>query len=112
MKQKIKIVIVFILSYTYIIINSHIYSYKNKLIEKISKIYNRYYKVNINEIDNEISGKKDNFEKKENSIINIGFTLDKDNVLDTMITVSSIMASQYKTTKIRFHFGVTNNFTA
>ena len=29
-----------------------------------------------------------------------------------MLTVASIMATQEKTTKIRFHFGVTNNFTA
>jgi len=29
-----------------------------------------------------------------------------------MITVSSILVSQFKNTKIRFHFGVTNNFTA
>ena len=29
-----------------------------------------------------------------------------------MITVSSILASQYKNTKIRFHFGVTDNFSA
>ena len=29
-----------------------------------------------------------------------------------MLTISSIMATQKKTTKIRLHFGVTNNFTA
>ena len=38
--------------------------------------------------------------------------LDKNYVYETMLTVASIMATQKKTTKIRFHFGVTNNFTA
>ena len=46
------------------------------------------------------------------SIINIGFTLDQNYILETMMTVSSIMASQRKTTKVRFHFGVINNFNS
>ena len=45
------------------------------------------------------------------SIINIGFTLDKNFVLETMVTVASILSTQYKTTKVRFHFGVTEQFT-
>lgn len=45
-------------------------------------------------------------------MINVGFTLDKNYILETIITVTSILSSQDKTTRIRFHFGVTNNFTA
>ena len=62
------------------------------------------------QIDNKFNKKIESY-NKINSIINIGFTLDKNYVLETMITVTSIMATQKNTTKIRFHFGVTNNFT-
>ena len=48
---------------------------------------------------------------KINSIINVGFTLDNNFILETMLTISSILATQYKTTKINLHLGVTNNFT-
>ena len=41
-----------------------------------------------------------------NSVINIGFTLDPGYILQTMLTISSIMATQNKLTKIVFHFGV------
>jgi hypothetical protein len=46
------------------------------------------------------------------NIINIGFTLDPGYILQTMLTAASIMKTQNKTTKIAFHFGVTNHFTA
>ena len=87
------------------------YIYKNKLSAGVKMIYEKYYKVNINEIERKIIKKKEPF-RYIKSIVNIGFTLDKKYVLETMITITSIMATQKKTTKIRFHFGVTNNFTA
>ena len=90
----------------------HAYNLKNKIIKEISIKYNEFNKVNINEIYNKINQEKDEFKEKIKSIINIGFTLDKNYIYETMLTVSSIMATQKKTTRIRFHFGVTNNFTA
>ena len=80
--------------------------------KEISKIFKKFNKVNINEIEEKISGKKFCNITNIYSTINIGFTLDKNYILETMITVSSILATQYKTTKIRFHFGVTDNFYA
>ena len=85
-------------------------SFKIEFKKEISKIFKSFNKVNINEIDEKINGKKFYNTTKINSTINVGFTLDKNFILETMITVSSILATQYKTTKIRFHFGVTNNF--
>lgn len=48
---------------------------------------------------------------KFKNTIHIGFTLDSKYILQTMLTVSSIMATQDKNTKIIFHFGVVYNFT-
>ena len=48
---------------------------------------------------------------KIKSIINVGFTLDMNFLLEAIITVTSILATQFKTTKVKFHFGVTDNFT-
>ena len=85
--------------------------YPPELINEITKVYETFDKVNINEIDNKIN--KNEIKNAEiKSTINVGFTLDANYVPETMMTVASIMASQFKTTKIRFHFGVTNNFTA
>ena len=50
--------------------------------------------------------------KKIKNIIHIGFTLDPEYILQTMLTITSIMATQDKTTKIIFHLGVIKNFTA
>ena len=92
------------------------YSYKNDskfklFINEIQKVYDSFNKVNMNDIDYKIYGKK--FANKYiDSTINIGLTLDKKYVLETMITLTSIMATQKKTTKIRFHLGVTNDFSA
>ena len=98
------ILLIFILIYDLPNIN------KNKFINGILKTYEKFEKVNINEIDNKIN-KKIEFIYNFNSTINIGFTLDKNYVLETMITITSIMATQRNSTKIRFHIGITNNFT-
>ena len=120
MIRKIKIKILIILDYLILLIIYILYYgsliegefYKTKFIQEIKKIYEIFNKVNINEVDNKIYGKSGFNDTKIQSVINIGFTLDKDYILETMITVASIMATQKNTTKIRFHFGVTNNFTA
>lgn len=44
--------------------------------------------------------------------IHIEFTLDPNYILETMMTISSIMDSQKRETKIVFHLGVINNFNA
>ena len=115
--QKIVIIIVFVIidsflykKYSSISIINENYN-KSKLIKEIEIIYNKYSKVNINKIDDRINKMKKN-SKNLASIINIGVTLDKNFVLETMVTLASIMATQKKNTKIRFHLGVTNNFTA
>ena len=83
---------------------------KKLLIEEVSKVYNIFDKVNINEIEEKIYNKSYLPPKKIKSIINVGFSFDKNFVLETMLTITSIMATQYSTTKINFHFGVTNDF--
>ena len=85
---------------------------KNQILKEINFQYHEFNKVNINDIYNSINKEKKNSFNNIKSTINIGFTLDKNYVYETMLTVASIMETQKKTTKIRFHFGVTNNFTA
>ena len=80
--------------------------------DEINKEYDKFKKVCINKIERSFLKKPKINEEKINSIINIGFTLDTNYIYETMLTISSIMATQKKTTKIRLHFGVTNNFTA
>lgn len=69
------------------------------------------FKVNINEIENNIYKKHESVENIK-SVINIGVALDKNYVYETIVTIASILATQNKSTKIRLHLGVTNNFTA
>ena len=83
---------------------------KSKLANEIEKIYNTFQKVNINEVDNNIN-KRIEYNRHINSTINIGVTLENNYVFETMITIASIMGTQKNNTKIRLHFGVTNNFT-
>lgn len=86
------------------------YFNKKRLIKEIAKVYNRFNKVNINEIDEKIN-KKDTFAINDiKSNINIGFSIDKNFLLETMLTITSILATQHNTTKINFHIGITNNF--
>ena len=118
MNKKNKILIIIYIINLSLLNSNNIYfffsnSYKNnvKFINEIKKLYNKYNKVNVNEIDNKINPKKDIIPTKIESIINIGFTLDRNFILETMLTITSIMKTQEKTTKVRFHFGVTNLFT-
>ena len=86
------------------------YYYTKKLIEEIAKVYNAFHKVNINEIDKKINKIEYFSPTKFNSVINIGITLDRNFILETMLTITSILATQHKATKINFHFGVSKNF--
>ncbi len=82
-----------------------------KIYKLIENKFQKEGKININEVEIMIKRLKKINEENINSIIHIGFTLDKGFILQTMLTVASIMATQKKTTKIIFHFGVINNFT-
>ena len=108
----------------YIFIFMYIYNPKYKLnnnyydkefAKEIQKTFLAHNKINMNEIEqafyknNSVDNKLFN---NVNSIINIGFTLDPNYILQTMITTASIMSSQNETTKIRFHFGVTRGFSS
>ena len=106
--NKLLIILIII---AFVLIFSNYLNFFNRFENEISNTYKDLNKVNINEIDNKINKKQDYYGDKVKSIINIGFTLDKNYVLETMLTVASIMATQEKSTKIRFHFGVTNQFT-
>ena len=112
-KKTIKLIIIFVLT----IIFFHKF-FNNKLkkkifLFKIKERFNKEGKVNINEIESIIEKKKylDNININTNTI-NVGFTLDPGFILQTMITVSSILSTQNNKTKIIFHFGVVNNFTS
>jgi hypothetical protein len=85
---------------------------KKAFINKIQKKFSINGKVNLNEIENEYFSKGSFNLEKNNSSINIGFTLDPGYILQTMLTLTSIMATQHNTTKIVFHLGVINNFSA
>ena len=71
------------------------------------EFYKKYISVNINKIESMLN-------KNEplpinigiNNEINLGFHIDKNYVLRSMITLTSIMDSQKNETKIRFHTAV------
>ena len=81
-------------------------------LNTIDKIFNENHKVNINNVEKNISTYKQNIFEYIKSTIHIAFTLDPNYVLETMLTLSSIMDTQNKNTKIVFHFGVIKDFTA
>ena len=87
---------------------------KKLMINDINHIFRKYNKININDIDKKYNPAKQNFKiiNEIKNIINIEFTLDPNYILETMLTVASIMATQKRTTKIVFHFGVIKKFTA
>ena len=100
------------------IITIYIFIFNTKIFDKkifINKIQEKFFingKVNLNEIENELFSKESSNLEKYNSSINIGFTLDPGYILQTMLTLTNIMSTQYNTTKIIFHLGVINNFSA
>ena len=111
MNHKIIILFYFFIIYL-VLLNLNNINFYNIFEKEISKKYEAFNKVNINEIDKLINKKEYYLTDQIKSTINIGFTLDKNYVLETMLTITSIMATQKNTTKIRFHFGVTEQFTS
>jgi arginine exporter protein ArgO len=75
---------------------------------EINLIFKKLNKININDIYEKYYPTKKNKNEIIKSEINIEFTLDPNYILETMLTITSIMASQKNTTKIVFHFGVIN----
>lgn len=84
--------------------------YNSKFIKLIENEFKNFEKVNINNIEYKIYDNKPEFNNFI-STINVGFTLDKNYTLETMLTSASIMETQKRETKIIFHFGVTKNFS-
>ena len=79
--------------------------------EKIYEFYTKNDYANLNEIESKIDkGRLYNLDNGKKNIINFGFQLDPNYILRAMITLASIMESQYSTSKIKFHFAVVLNF--
>jgi hypothetical protein len=107
------VIVVLLIIFLYIIKCKSLKLFDNdqKFIIEIEKEFSINGRININEIEEKLFlYKSDNLSKNYN-VINIGFTLDPGFILQTMITLTSIMATQNKTTKIIFHLGVTGHFT-
>lgn len=68
-------------------------------------------KININKIEKMFIKNKILNNEIINNLINVGFTLDPGYILETILTITSIMSTQHNTTKIIFHLGVIKNFT-
>ena len=83
-----------------------------QMIYQINRIFKKFNKININDIYNKYHPIKTYKKEIIKSKIDIEFTLDPNYILETMLTVSSIMASQKNSTKIVFHFGVIRKFNA
>jgi hypothetical protein len=114
-----KIMKIFLLILLFFILSFLSKNFRNKMNtnlinNEIDSIFRKYNKININDIDKKYNPTKQNLNNNIiiNNTINIEFTLDPSYILETMLTVASIMATQKRTTKIIFHFGVIKNFTA
>ena len=118
LKKKKKIIYIYalkVLSFFFSILTcffSYYFYNEEKMKYEISSKFGKFNKININNIYNKYHYTRNNKKKIIKNTIHIEFTLDPNFVLETMLTVASIMATQNNTTKIVFHFGVTGNFTA
>ena len=117
--NKSLIILIYIFIYIYIYHPKYKSSYiqiNNKAFAKeIQKSYLSNNKVNINKLEQEFYKNNSLDNKISNNpkfTLNIGFTLDSNYILQTMMTVASIIVTQNKSCKIRFHFGVTRDFRA
>ena len=122
---KLILILIFSIIYKYNIIKKYIninnlkkFTYYNQLMYNkefilyCEKEFNLKGKININKIEDKIYTKNKILNNEIiNNLINIGFTLDPGYILETMITITSIMSTQQNTTKIVFHLGVIKNFT-
>ena len=68
--------------------------------DEINLIFKKLNKININDIYEKFYPSNKNKNETIKSEINIEFTLDPNYILETMLTITSIMASQENTTKI------------
>lgn len=94
----------------------------SELLNEINKIYNSNiinnssFKININSIEEEIKKKNNitiiNKNIPISSTIHVIFALDENFILETKITIASLLATQKNTTKIVLHIGIVNNFSA
>ena len=81
-------------------------------LNEIQKEFDQNHKANINNIENRLGLSDPIPEHTVESTVHIAFTLDPGYILETMLTMSSISASQKKTTKIVYHLGVIDGFKA
>ena len=79
-------------------------------IRKISEIYNQAGVVNLNEIEEKININKLKTYINKSNEINIGIGIDKNYVLQTMMTMVSVMDTQKAEKWIRFHIGIVEDF--
>jgi hypothetical protein len=86
--------------------------YDERLLSEIQNVFNEKNKVNINEVEYKLNLSEKISNDKVKSTVHIAFTLDPGFTLETMLTISSILASQNIGTKIVFHFGVIDDFKA
>ena len=89
-------------------------NYNKNLINEVQNEFGKFQKVNINNIEEKLGlyKKKESDKKNIKSTVHIAFTLDPGYVFETMLTMTSMIASQKDTTKLVFHLGVINNFKA
>ena len=94
--------------------NKEVINFNNKiLLQKIKKIFSKYKKVNINEVEATIyNGRKWEKNRNKTNEINIGIQMDPNYVTRVMMTLASIIDSQKNETKLRFHFAVVLLFKA
>ena len=89
-------------------------NYDENFLNEIQKEFDKNKKVNINNIEQKLGLYKDNLQENKiiKNTVHIAFTLDPGFLLETMLTITSMIISQKDSTKLVFHLGVINNFTA
>ena len=87
---------------------------KSQLIifeSKINEEFKNKMHVNLNEIESNLPfGKKWIINRYNHNEINVGSSLDPNFILETIITITSVINSQKPSTKLRLHFSVVENF--
>jgi len=79
----------------------------NILKDKINDSFEKLGFVNINLIESEIpGGRKYKQNKNKFKEVNVGVAIDSNVVLQSMLTICSLMDSQFIETKLRLHFAV------
>lgn len=81
-------------------------------LQEIQSVFNETQKVNLNEIEIKLGLSEKIPDEKFKGTIHIAFTLDPGFILETMLTISSILATQKNNIKLVFHLGVINDFKA